>query len=143
MHGTESHVNLALNRQIYSANGVPQGVVKGGYTTEYVLLGTALHDGRAQVDFCMPGDSGSLIFDSAGNCAGLMFGMLNGATSELNHWRQQYNRAGLVTTMSTVRESIRTKARLVRNVVGTDSEGRERVMVTPTGQDGVLRLGHL
>ncbi|KAL8689166.1 MAG: hypothetical protein Q9218_005103 [Villophora microphyllina] len=50
--------------------------------------------------------------------------------------------AGTVTTMTTVHESIRTKTRLRRNVLGVGPDGLDIEHMTVGGAEGVLELGN-
>ena len=151
-NGTEVHTNISHTRQCYDEQGRPKGIVFCKTSVDYMILNGVLREGAEESDkhgvpfhqdFCTGGDSGSLIIDTQGCCAGLLYGSLHGSTSDLNQWSTDYQRAGTVTTMSSVRHSIETKTTLVRRVTGRDREGKEIAQVTPSGPRGELCLAHL
>ncbi|KAL8870892.1 MAG: hypothetical protein Q9174_003164 [Haloplaca sp. 1 TL-2023] len=79
-----------------------------------VLNGSLARDDEGQRDFCQGGDSGSLLVDSSGHCAGLMYGTLQNYTSPLN--MSSSNRShvgiGMVTGMDSVLKSIHIRANI-------------------------------
>lgn len=142
-NGTEATVKIEEERQDYDQHGQPTRYVHHDTSDNLIILNSPLNGDGRQWEFCRGGDSGSLIIDTYGNCAGIMFGNITGFATKENSWRQDYVMAGQVTTMSAVLDSIRTKAALRRRVVGINQEGREIAELQPGGPDGVLTLGHL
>ena len=141
-NGTEANTNISHIRQVYDEQGSPREAMFCKTSADYVVLNALLREDQVgfdsfeaaqQEDFSRKGDSGALVIDAEGFCAGVLFGGLSGYANDINKWSANYKDAGLVTTMSSVRHSIESKTMLVR---------QENGQVARTGLRGHLSLGH-
>lgn len=143
-NGVENNSNISHYRQVYDEFGRPLNVVYCKRSSDWVILNCDPLGAAAQREFCKPGDSGSLIIDSNGYCAGILFGSLRGFAGPLNKWGTDYADCGTVTTMSTVQKSIAKKTAYTRRVIRKNEQGREIAEMVHGGvPDGILSLGHL
>ena len=134
-NGTKMDVNLAGVRTCYDSKGHPQKTVYTEYTTDWVIVNGDIDRFRKQMEFSMSGDSGSLIIDVDGNCAGLLFGSIHGHVGNTS-----YIHTGLVTDISSVMRSIKTKTRIIRRVQ-KGQDGKEVVTYVQGGPESRLELG--
>ena len=114
-NGFESYINGLLPRWIRGENGkyVKQ---EGTYSKELVIINSkkGLPHVLFQEHFSEPGDSGSLVIDSRGRVAGLLFGSLHGEVGPLSgeQGSKSYARAGLVTSIDAILEDVASRSEI-------------------------------
>lgn len=131
--GTEVHTNLSYRRQINDEHGWHRSIIVRNSAMDFMVVGNKLKQGltwrdcleshpelggvRPQWSFCSPGDEGALLTDGRGCCAGILHGSVQGYATPLSG-NDDYLRAGLVTTMGTIRKSIASKMEVEVGDVG-------------------------
>lgn len=138
-NGTEVHTNLSYTRQINDEHGRHRSIIVRKSAMDYMVIGNRLKQGvtwrdcfeshpelggvRPQWSFCPSGDDGALLIDGKGCCAGILHRSVQGYATPLSG-NDDYVRAGLVTTMGTIRKSIASKMELEAGDVVSDDEDR-------------------
>ena len=143
-NGVEQEINLSAVRTRYDGRGRPVGTVHVAHSREFVIINAPLTRPTTQKEMCMPGDSGSLVIDVDGNCAGILFGMTHGKVGQFSCEDSDaisYAHAGLVTDIRSVRASIKHKTRIIRHVVKS-KDGKETQQFGQGGPEAKLLLGH-
>ena len=142
-NGIEMYVNIKHTRQVYDNHGSPVKFTEKLYSQDHVILSGSFDPEDAsvqQTSFSMSGDSGSLIIDSRGNCAGILWGSLSGACNNLNRWNRDYVNVGTITTSSSLIDSMRTKAKFSRQTRNTPTGVKHGVY--PSNEAAKVKLGH-
>ena len=143
-NGVEQEINLSAVRTRYDGRGRPVDTVHVAHSREHIIINAPLNRPTTQEDFCVPEDSGSLVIDVDGNCAGILFGVTHGKVNPFSFEDRDaisYVHVGLVTDMRSIKASIEHKMRIIRHVVKSE-DGKETQEFRQGGPEAELLLGH-
>ena len=106
-------------------------------SSAYIILnGSLMRDDEGQQDSCQRGDSGSLLVNSSGHCAGVAYGTVQNYTSPLNmSWSNgSHVGIGMVTSMGPILKSVHIQANIGKflfrqNAVGAPADFKETLQL--------------